>query len=270
MGEIYFLVISLGEDSIINTINSIYENCIFDFQVVVFVPDNFVYKLERYKIHSNLSIINDDKKDGIYNSMNYVLRHLYNNIDIKQDDYLCFLNTGDLLGKDLSNKEFVSVLNNVKRNSDIYIFGHSSFIESKILGNLNLKNYYPPKNYTIKNIFRGGSICHQSTYISMQFMKKNKLFFNSELTPFADLDLLLRCIRKKAVIKTFPIISTLYEGSGFSSEKILTYSIKKFLYLLRLKEFSKKYLLDLTIFFFKLIRRFINKYFVKNLIKIFN
>tara|TARA_Y200000002_G_scaffold379277_1_gene388236 strand:+ start:88 stop:891 length:804 start_codon:yes stop_codon:yes gene_type:complete len=267
MKRIYYVVVSLGEDSLIRTINSIYENCIFNFQVIVFIPYNFAYKLEKYKIHRNLSIINDEKKDGIYNSMNHVLHYLYSDVDIKQDDYLCFLNSGDLLGKDLSKKEFVSLFNNIKRNSDIYIFGHSTFIKSKFLGNLNLKNYYPPKNYTIKNVFRGGSICHQSTYIAMQFMKKNKLFFKSELTPFADLDLLLGCIRNKAVIKTFPIISTLYEGSGFSSQNILKNSIKKFLYLFRLKEFSKKYLLDLIIFFFKLIRRLINKYFVKNLIK---
>lgn len=269
MKRIFYLIISLGEDSIIRTINSIYENCIFNFQVVVFIPNNFVYKLEKYKNNGNFSIINDDKKDGIYNSMNHVLRYLYSYKDIKQDDYLCFLNTGDLLGKDLSNKKSFSLLKSKKRNCDIYIFGHSTFIKSKNLGNLTLKNYYPPKNYRIKNIFRGGSICHQSTYIAIEFMKKNKLFFNSELTPFADLDMLLKCIRNKAVIKTFPIITTLYEGSGFSSQNILKYSIKKFLYLLRLKEFSKKHLLDLTIFFFKLIRRLINKYFVKNLIQKF-
>ena len=268
MKRIFYLVLSLGEDSLIRTINSIYENCIFNFQVIVFMPDNFAYKLEKYKIHKNLSIINDDKKDGIYNSMNHVLRYLYSNIEVKKDDYLCFLNTGDLLGKDFSKKENVDLLNDVKRNYDVYIFGHSTFIQTKFLGNLNLKNYSPPKNYTIKNIFRGGSFCHQSTYIAMKFMKKNKLFFNSELTPFADLDLLLRCIRNKAGIKTFPIIATLYEGSGFSSKNIMKYSIKKFLYLSRIKEFRKKYLIDLTIFFFKLIKTLINS-FVKNLIKYF-
>ena len=60
MKRIFYLIISLGEDSIITTINSIYENCIFNFQVVVFIPNNFVYKLEEYKKYSNISIINDD------------------------------------------------------------------------------------------------------------------------------------------------------------------------------------------------------------------
>ena len=131
MKRIFYLIISLGEDSIIRTINSIYENCIFNFQVVVFIPNNFVYKLEKYKNNGNFSIINDDKKDGIYNSMNHVLRYLYSYKDIKQDDYLCFLNTGDLLGKDLSNKKSFSLLKSKKRNCDIYIFGHSTFIKVK-------------------------------------------------------------------------------------------------------------------------------------------
>ena len=268
MKRIHYVVISLGEDSIIETINSIYENCEFNFKVIVFIPENFLYKLDGFKIYNNLSIIKDEKKDGIYNSMNYVLSFLYSDINIKQDDYLCFLNAGDFLSENFRDKGFLDFLNSVKINYDVYIFGHSSYMKSKILGNLNLKNYYPPKNYTIKNVFRGKSICHQSTYIAIDFMKKNKLFFKSELNPFADLDLLLRCIRNKAVIKTYPIITTLYEGSGFSSKNILKNSLKKLFYLLRLKEFSKKYLPDLLIFILRMIRGFIN-YFIKNLIKIF-
>lgn len=268
MKRIYYVVISLGEESIIETINSIYENCIFNFKIVVFIPENFVYKLDIYKTHNNLLIIKDEKKDGIYNSMNRVLQHLYNDISINQDDYLCFLNTGDLLNKDFKDKGFIYSINNFKEKYDVYIFGHSSFIKSKILGNLSLKNYYPPKNYTIKNFFRGKSICHQSTYFAIKFMKENKLFFKTELSPFADLDLLFRCIRNKAVIKTYPIISTLYEGSGFSSQNIMRNSIKKINYLLKLNEFSKKYIPDLLIFSLRIIRRFIN-YFIKKLIKKF-
>ena len=260
------MIISLGEDSIIKTINSIYENCIFNFQVVVFIPHNFVYKLEEYQKYSNFSIINDDKKDGIYNSMNHVLSYLYRYIDIRQDDYLCFLNTGDLLSKDFKDKGFINSLNNLKEKYDVFIFGHSTFIKTKIFGDLNLKSYYPPKNYTIRNVFRGKSICHQSTYIAIKFMKENKLFFKPKLSPFADLDLLLRCIRNKAVIKTYPIITTLYEGSGFSSKNVLKNSIKRFYYLLGLKEFSKKYIPDLLVFYLRIIRRFMN-FVIKNLIK---
>ncbi len=268
MKRIYYVVISLGEDSIIETINSIYKNCIFNFKVIVFIPENFVNKLDIYKTYNNLLIIKDKKKDGIYNSMNRVLHYLYNDININQDDYLCFLNTGDLLNKDFKDKGFINSLQNLNEKYDVYIFGHSTFLKSKILGNLILKNYYPAKNYTIKNVFRGKSICHQSTYIAIMFMKENKLFFNTKLSPFADLDLLLRCIRNKAVIKTYPIITTLYEGSGFSSENILKNSIKRIYYLLRLKEFSKKYIPDLLIFSLRIIRRFIN-YFIKKLIKKF-
>ena len=266
MKRIYYIVISLGEESIIETINSIYENCKFNYKIVVFIPDNFVYKLDIYKNYNNLSIIIDEKRDGIYNSMNRVLKILYNDTMINQDDYLCFLNTGDLLSKDFKDKGFINSLNNLKEKYDVFIFGHSTFIKTKIFGDLNLKSYYPPKNYTIRNVFRGKSICHQSTYIAIMFMKENKLFFKPKLSPFADLDLLLRCIRNKAVIKTYPIITTLYEGSGFSSKNVLKNSIKRFYYLLGLKEFSKKYIPDLLVFYLRIIRRFMN-FVIKNLIK---
>lgn len=267
MNKIYYIVISLGEDILIKTIESIFENCLFDFQIIIFIPDESAKKLDDYKNREKLLIIKDKKKEGIYNSMNYVLNFLYQENQIIKEEYICFLNTGDLLNKDFNSIKLKSKLNFSIKNFDIYIFGHSSFMQSKHLGNLKLRNYFPPKNYTLRNIFRGGSVCHQSTYISLNFLKQKKLFFNSKLTPFSDLDLLLRCLRERATIKTYPIIATFYEGSGFSSNNIFIHSIKKFKYLLTLKEFNFDYFFDVTIFFLKFIRKVFNKYLVKNVLK---
>ena len=267
MKKIYYVVISLGEDVLIKTIESIIENCIFNFQIIVYIPNKFREKLEKYKEYKNLLIIKDERKEGIYNSMNYVLGYLYQEIKIVRGDYICFLNTGDLLNKDFNSSHLKRKLDFPKKNFDIYLFGHSSFMESKLLGKLKLRNYYPPKNYTMSNIFRGGSICHQSTYISLYFLKEKNLFFDSRFTPFSDLDLLLRCLRQKASVKTHPVISALYEGSGFSSNNIFIFSIKKLKYLLTLKEFNLNYFIDIIIFSLKIVRKLLNNYLIKNFIK---
>lgn len=255
--ELVYIVLSIGEDASISTVQSILANApgsavvihstidVYRFICAAF-PTAFLY-------HSC-----EKSRRGIYNAMNDALRFLYSDSNFIDFDYFCYLNSGDFLPQGFTPFPLLSTLVPPLlswNDMPVVLFGHQSVLTSRRTAQKLVKTYIPPLHYSWHNVFRGGQFCHQASYFPLSLCRFNYILFDISLHTFADLGFVVDVLRSGISIKTYPSCGVIYDPKGLSSQRPLSTSMNKFKYLCFLPEFSFFHLWDLLLFALRSFRR---------------
>lgn len=254
--KLIFIVLSVGELSTIDTLNSILRKDFLDVQIVLHATQQTYNDLASSVEMSRIIFSQELTKKGVYGAMNDALSFVYSSKILASSDYFCFLNAGDILPDDFNPLLSINRLKtDLKQPSGLLIFGHISVVSSANRNIFLKKMYLPSVDYNWHNVFRGGGVCHQAVYFPYRLCRDRNIYFDTSLFPFADLGFVVSLLRLNVSLTTLPEFAVVYDCKGISSRKPLEYSLKKFFYLISLPEMHILYLPDLFIFFLKFFRR---------------
>ena len=150
------------------TIKSVLNQSYFDIEYILIDGGSNDGTLDIINLYQNkISYVISEKDNGIYDAMN-------KGIDLATNDWVIFMNSGDIFNSKM-------ILNDISKYLD------TSF--SVVYGNfINYKNKVVYPN-SLKNIWKGSFVCHQSTIIKIDILKKFK--YNTEFKIASDFDLLM-------------------------------------------------------------------------------
>ena len=138
------------------------------------------------------------------------------------------MNAGDVLDFESYSSNTVKLENSANLNSAI-IFNHVSML------NANPCRIYSRRNssYTYHDIFQGGNFCHQAVLYHISLFSCRNLLFNTDLFPFADLDLNYQILSLGLSIARINSNFVFYDATGLSSRHVLRYGLLKLSYLIK-------------------------------------
>lgn len=153
-----------------------------------------------------------EKDKGLYDAMN-------KGMELASGDYIWFINAGDeIYSKDTLEKVFSGI-----KDADAY-YGNVQYIDEdgKDLGTRTLKK--PPKNLSWEDFKNGMVVSHQSIILKRKFAAK----YNLDYKYCADLDWMIRSLKKcKTIMNTNLILSKFLIG-GYSKENIIPSNKERF------------------------------------------
>ncbi|WP_054199117.1 glycosyltransferase family 2 protein [Clostridium baratii] len=188
------------KDTIESVINQTYKN----LEYIIIDGKSSDNTLKIINTYSNLSFLKiiSEKDSGIYDAMN-------KSIEISTGDYIIFLNSGDRF---ISKCTLEKVLENINNNLyDIYYGNIITTKNNRILEKIKFNNIKIDKF----NILRGASICHQSMFSSVEFMKSEK--FDLKYPICADKNFMIKAFKKGANFKYIDLDIAFYDRTGVSS-----------------------------------------------------
>lgn len=181
------------EQTIYNVINQTYDN----IEYIIIdggSSDGTLDIIKKYEDKIDYWI--SEKDNGIYDAMN-------KGISLVKGNWINFMNAGDTF-YNFSLLESIFQNNNFE-NFDV-IYGDHKVI-------------YPHKTRiamagSIKKIWMGSQFCHQSTFISSSFHKKNKYNLCNKIG--ADFEFFYKAYQNKAIFQYIGIVVTNYAAGGIS------------------------------------------------------
>lgn len=203
----FFSIITVtknSENKIDKTIKSILSQSYKNFEYIIIdgnSEDETFKKIQKYKNKKIKIFCIDDK--NFYDGLNFAIKKA-------KGKYISVLNSGDSY---YSNFILQKIYKNILKfkNYDFY-FSNLLFVnqKNKVERRWVFKNFYN----NLKDAFK---IAHPTIFFSKQVAKNAK--YNIKYTIAADLDLILRLIKKKATYKHLNFFSVIMETGGMSSFK---------------------------------------------------
>lgn len=203
----FFSIITVtknSENKIDKTIKSILSQSYKNFEYIIIdgnSEDETFKKIQKYKNKKIKIFCIDDK--NFYDGLNFAIKKA-------KGKYISVLNSGDSY---YSNFILQKINKNILKfkNYDFY-FSNLLFVnqKNKVERRWVFKNFYN----NLKDAFK---IAHPTVFFSKQVAKNTK--YNIKYTIAADLDLILRLIKKKATYKHLNFFSVIMETGGMSSFK---------------------------------------------------
>ena len=192
------------EEKIDKTIKSILSQSYKNFEYIIVdghSKDGTLSKINKYK---NLKIKIFSRRDkNFYEGLNFAIKKA-------KGKYISVLNSGDLY---YSNFILKKIHKNILKfeNYDFY-FSNLVFVNQK--NKVERKWVFKNFNNNLKDAFK---IAHPTIFFSKQVAKNFR--YNIKYTIAADLDLILRLIKRKASYKYLNFFSVIMETGGLSSFK---------------------------------------------------
>lgn len=224
------------DSTIKSVINQNYKN--FEYIIVDGNSDDGTFEIIK-SYSKKLSFFISENDKGIYDAMNKGLNYAKN-------DWVIFMNSGDLFVSNNTLKEISAELNN---KIDLIYGNH-----------INYKNHiiYPS---SIKNLWQGSFVCHQSTVIKTKIMKKLK--FDLKYKIASDYDFFLKLFFNNYSVKYINLdISKVSRGGLSDNFRIQT--IKEFKSIIG--KYNKSYSIKLFYDFYLIPLNYL-KLFIKKVIK---
>lgn len=200
-------------DLLLNTLNSIKSQTYENVEYVIVdgkSTDNTIGIIKKNEKFISKWISETDK--GLYDAMN-------KGVELATGDYIWFINAGDeIYSKDTLEKVFAG-----SKDADAY-YGDVQYIdeEGKNLGTRILKK--PPKTLSWEDFKNGMVVSHQSIILKRKFAAK----YNLDYKYCADLDWMIRSLKKcKTIVNTNLILSKFLIG-GYSKENIIPSNKERF------------------------------------------
>ncbi len=198
-------VVFNGASLIETTINSILNQAYQDLEYIIIdgdSTDGTIAIIRKYA--SQLSYWISEPDQGIYDAMNKGLKAARGN-------YVLFINAGDQLNSTIT---LSSIFNSKLKNPDI-IYGETNLIDARgeILGTRSqLTTRKLPEKLNKSHMLYGMVVSHQS------FMVKRKItpFYDLQYKCSADIDWVIRCLRKGKSIHHAQTIIAKYLVGGYS------------------------------------------------------
>ena len=192
------------EEKIDKTIQSVLSQSYKNFEYIIVdghSKDGTLNKIKKYK---NLKIKIFSRRDkNFYEGLNFAIKKA-------KGKYISVLNSGDLY---YSNFILKKIHKNILKfeNYDFY-FSNLVFVNQK--NKVERKWVFKNFNNNLKDAFK---IAHPTIFFSKQVAKNFR--YNIKYTIAADLDLILRLIKRKASYKYLNFFSVIMETGGLSSFK---------------------------------------------------
>jgi glycosyltransferase involved in cell wall biosynthesis len=224
------------EEKIDKTIKSVLSQSYKNFEYIIIdgnSKDKTFNKIQKYKNKKIKIFCRDDK--NFYDGLNFAIKKA-------KGKYISVLNSGDFYYSNFILKKIHKNILKFK-NYDFY-FSNLLFVnqKNKVERKWVFKNFYN----NLKDAFK---IAHPTIFFSKQVAKNFR--YNIKYTIAADLDLILRLIKRKASYKHLNFFSVIMEAGGMSSFK--GKFLKKISEDLKInKKYFKYYLLNF--FFQKIIK----------------
>lgn len=161
--------------------------------------------LDIIKKNSNIiSFWSSEPDNGLYDAMN-------KGLEKARGDYVCFLNSGDLL---YSNDTIEKAFGNLTGLPDI-VYGETMIIDNT--GNeIGLRRLQAPEKLTWKSFKDGMLVCHQSIYIKKEITSKYNLKYHIA----SDFDWVLNSLVKANNIYNTNLILTKFLDGGINKKNI--------------------------------------------------
>ena len=203
----FFSIITVtknSENKIDKTIISVLCQSYKNFEYIIIDGNSEDETFNKIKKYKNIKIKFFCRKDkNFYDGLNFAIKKA-------KGKYISVLNSGDFY---LSNFILKKIRKNILKfqNYDLY-FSNLLFVNqsNKVKRKWVFKNFYN----NLKDAFK---IAHPTIFFSKQIAKKFR--YNIKYTIAADLDLILRLIKKKATYKHLNFFSVIMETGGMSSFK---------------------------------------------------
>lgn len=225
-------------DLLLNTLESIKSQTYKNIEYVIVdgkSTDNTIDIIKKNEKFISKWISETDK--GLYDAMN-------KGVGLASGDYIWFINAGDeIYSKDTLEKIFAD-----SKDADAY-YGDVQYIDEdgKDLGTRTLKK--PPKTLSWDDFKNGMVVSHQSIILRKKYAAK----YNLDYKYCADLDWMIRSLKKcKTIVNTNLILSKFLIG-GYSKENIIPSNKERFKILTKHFSLSKVLLshIDLSFKFAK-------------------
>lgn len=203
----FFSIITVtknSENKIDKTIISVLCQSYKNFEYIIIDGNSEDETFNKIKKYKNIKIKFFCRKDkNFYDGLNFAIKKA-------KGKYISVLNSGDFY---LSNFILKKIHKNILKfqNYDFY-FSNLLFVNqsNKVKRKWVFKNFYN----NLKDAFK---IAHPTIFFSKQIAKKFR--YNIKYAIAADLDLILRLIKKKATYKHLNFFSVIMETGGMSSFK---------------------------------------------------
>jgi glycosyltransferase involved in cell wall biosynthesis len=209
---------------LLNTLNSIKSQTYNNIEYIIVdgkSEDNTIDIIKKNEKFVSNWISERDK--GLYDAMN-------KGIELATGDYIWFINAGDeIYSKNTLEKVFAK-----SSDADAY-YGDVQYIDEsgKSLGTRTLKK--PPKTLSWEDFKNGMVVSHQSIILK----RKHAAKYNLDYKYCADLDWMIRSLKKcKTIINTNLILSKFLIG-GYSKENIIPSNKERFKILTKYFSLSK-------------------------------
>ena len=192
------------EDKIDKTIKSVLSQSYKNFEYIIIdgnSEDETFNKIKKYKNKKIKIFCRNDK--NFYEGLNFAIKKT-------KGQYISVLSSGDFY---YSNFILRKIYNNIlKFKTFDFYFSNLLFVnqKNKVERKWVFKNFYN----NLKDAFK---IAHPTIFFSKQVAKKFR--YNTKYTIAADLDLILRLIKRKANYKHLNFFSVIMETGGMSSFK---------------------------------------------------
>lgn len=150
-----------------------------------------------------------EKDRGLYDAMN-------KGLEMASGDYFWFMNAGDEIFSDITVQDFFTI-----SNADVF-YGDAMIVdaEGKEIG---LRRLSPPETLTWKNLQWGMVVSHQSFIVS----KRCVVRYKNEIYPHsADIDWMIRCLKKSDNIVNTKMILSKFQDGG-QSKRTIKVSLKE-------------------------------------------
>lgn len=192
------------------TIQSIIQQQCDDYEYIIVdggSKDNTLEIIRKYEKHLNCWISEPDQ--GIYDAMN-------KGIKLAKGKYLWFMNAGDCM---YASDTLLKICTHPEKEADIY-YGETLMLtpEGQVDGlRSDVTPMKLPERLHWRSLQRGMVVCHQA-FISKRSLE---LLYDFETHPYsADIDWVIRCLKKsKKTVNTQEILAIYLQG-GFSKQHL--------------------------------------------------
>ena len=166
--------------------------------------DGTLELIHRYENQIHQWISEPDK--GLYDAMNKGIR-------MARGEYIWFINSGDKLyeNQTISKIEVIVELNSMP---DI-VYGETVIIDENDI-EIGLRRLKTPQNLSVKSLFNGLVVCHQSFIIKRNIASE----YNLKYKIAADYDWVLKALKSSKTIVNSNLILSRYLDNGFSKNNI--------------------------------------------------
>lgn len=202
-----------AELEIKDTINSLTSQTFKDFEWIVIdgmSKDNTLKYAKQAPIEKKIVV--SEKDEGLYDAMN-------KGIKLANGEFLIFLNAGDYF----YDKDTLKDLMESCQHADI-IYGETYIVDQKTGKPLGRRRLKAPENLTYRKLLWGMLVSHQSVLIRKEIVE----FYDTKYKISADIDWLIRCLKKTRKICNARRYVTCFKTGGLSGKNVIPALIERF------------------------------------------
>ena len=206
-------VVFNGEQHLEKTIKSIIGQTYNQIEYIIIdgaSKDHTVEIIKKYDSKINYWVSEKDR--GIYDAMN-------KGLNISKGEYVWFINAGDEI---YSNDTLKNIFEKSETNADVY-YGETE--EMKESGEkIGMRRLKTPETLSWESLSMGMVICHQSIIIK----KVKCLNYNIKYIYCADIDWIIKALKKSITITNTKLILSKFKHGGTSRNNIVNSLLERF------------------------------------------